>query len=276
MVLLTRWARACLVLTAAAGLLAQRTPDEALRALREGNQRFAADQSVPRPLGEGVRRTLARGQNPSAIVLCCADSRVAPEHVFNAGLGELFVVRIAGNTCDAETLASIEYAVEHLNVPLCVVLGHESCGAVAAAVAQMQAQTQEQDPAHTPTAPSPAIAQLLERIEQAVRKVADRDLGGKDLTDACEEENVHLAVRECLRRSPLLRRYTEAGKFRMAAARYHLDSGAVEWLPGRPLPPEPEAAGHTHGTVPMTMPRPNVRCGSSVSPAENVTYCQPS
>jgi carbonic anhydrase len=117
----------------------------------------------------------------------------------------------------------------------------------------MQAQTQEQDPAHAPTAPSPAIAQLLERIEPAVRKLADRDLGGKDLTDACEEENVHLAVRECLRRSPLLRRYTEAGKFRMAAARYHLESGAVEWLPGRPVPPE-QAPAPAHAAVPMTMP----------------------
>jgi len=247
----THCATAWLVLTAAAGLLAQKGPDDALRALQDGNRRFVAGKSVPQPLGEGVRRTLARGQSPFAIVLCCADSRVPPEHLFNAGLGELFVVRIAGNTCDAETLASIEYAVEHLNVPLCVVLGHESCGAVAAAVAQSSAL----EKARPEAAESQAIAQLLEQIEPAVRKTAPRDLLGKDLTDACEEENVHLTVHECIRRSPLLRRYAQVGKFQIVPARYHLDSGEVEWLPARALPPEPKADTHTHrGAVPMTVP----------------------
>lgn len=247
-----RWAAACLVLAAAATtLVAQKTPDEALRALQDGNRRFATDRSVPQPLGEGVRRTLARGQNPFAIVLCCADSRVPPEHVFNTGLGEIFVVRVAGHAVDQETLASIEYAVDHLNVPLCVVLGHESCGAVAAAVAQSAAE----DQGHGKAAASPAIQGLLEQIEPAVRKVRSRDLGGKEQTDACEEEHAQRTVAECLRRSPQLRRFAQVGKFKMVAARYHLRSGEVEWLPVRPLPADPEAQPHAnHAGVPMGVP----------------------
>jgi len=234
----TQKALAWLAIAIAAPLAAQRTPDEALRALQDGNRRFAADRSVPQPLGEGVRRTLARGQSPFAIVLCCADSRVVPEHVFNAGLGELFVIRVAGHAADPETIASIEYAVDHLSVPLCVVLGHEGCDAVAAAVAQVAAAGQE----HPEPAPSAVLQGLLEQIEPAVRKVQKRELAGAELTDACEEEHAQLTVTECLRRSPLLRRFARVGRFKMVPARYHLLSGEVEWLPNRPLPAEPASA----------------------------------
>ncbi len=238
----------CALLTTAA--TAQKTPDDALHALQEGNRRFAAGQTVPQPVGEGVRRTLARGQSPFAIVLCCADSRVPPEHVFNTGLGELFVVRVAGNTCDEETLASIEYAVEHLDTSLCVVLGHENCGAVGAAVDQVAAQGQNHD-----GAPSHALEQLLEHIEPAVRKAMARQLGGTELRNAAEEEHVQMTVTECLRRSALLRRYASVGKFRMVGARYHLQSGEVEWLPVRPVPSEEPAGEHVvAGATPVGVP----------------------
>ncbi len=246
-----RSALAALLGILAGGLGAQKTPDEALRALRQGNRNFVQGQSVPQPLGEGVRRTLARGQTPFAIVVTCADSRVVPEHVFNAGLGELFVVRLAGNTCDPEVLASLEYAVEHLGVPLCVVLGHEDCGVVAAAAQHFAAAAG--DP--TVGAATPALQQLLERLEPPVRRARARELGGKDLLTACEEENVHHTVHECLRRSPLLRRYVQAGKLRMAPARYRLQSGEVEWLTPRALPAEPGAVETVaRHTVPMGVP----------------------
>ncbi len=249
MSLTTRLAMAWSVLAAAASALAQRTPDEALRALQDGNRRFVAERSVAQPLGEAVRRTLARGETPFAVVVCCTDSRVPPEHVFNTGLGELFVVRVAGHVCDAETLASIEYAVEHLNVPLCVVLGHEACDVVGAAVAQTGDHG-----GRTGAPASRALQTLLEQIEPAVRRARSRDLGGKPLCDAAEEEHVHHTVHECLRRSDLLRRYASVGRFRMVPARYHLDSGEVEWLPARPLPAPTTAANPLPTQVPAGLP----------------------
>jgi carbonic anhydrase len=245
-----------LTLLAAATLLAgsslaQKTPDEALAALRDGNRRFAAGKSVPQPLGEGVRRTLARGQSPFAIVLTCADSDVPPEHLFNAGLGELFVIRVAGNACDPEVLASVEYAVEHLQAPLCVVLGHEGCSAVAAANEQIRTL----DLGHPTTAPSAAMQNLLERIEPAVRRAMSREYGGTELAATCEVENIHLTVHESLRKSALLRRYVEAGKLRVVPARYRPGSGEVDWLSPRPMPRDRQVEALTPvQTTPTNVP----------------------
>ncbi|MCB9876408.1 MAG: hypothetical protein H6835_02310 [Planctomycetes bacterium] len=230
-------------------LPAQRTPDEAQRALQEGNERFASGHSAPQPVGEGVRRTLARGQSPFAVIVTCSDSRVPPEHVFNTGLGELIVVRTAGHVVSPETVAAIEQAVEQLEVPLCVVLGHEHCDVVAAAVAQLSGNQGERE-LHR----SQAMLQLFERIEPALRKARALDLGGGELLRACEEEHAQLTTHECLRRSELLRRYASVGRFRIVPARYHAD-GAVEWLPPRPLPVEPDAArAIPPGAIPMGLP----------------------
>ena len=239
---------ALLLLATAGPLLAQRTPEEAQQALRLGNQRFAEQRSLAQPAGEGVRRTLARGESPFAIVVGCADSDAPPEHVFNVGLGELQVVRSAGHAVDAETIASIEHAVEHLGVPLCVVLAHEGCGAIGTAIDQVLAPTQR-------PASSPAMQLLLERIEPAVRKARQLELTGTTLHTASEEEQAQTTVTECLRRSDLLRRYAAVGRFRMVAARYHASTGQVEWLPIRPLPSEssqrdPIPAGSVPNGVP--------------------------
>ena len=106
--------------------------DEALQILKEGNARFATDKSVLRNINAERRESLKNGQNPYAVIVSCSDSRVTPTTVFNAGLGELFDIRLAGNVVDDDALGSIEYAVEHLNTPLIVVMGHQSCGAVTA------------------------------------------------------------------------------------------------------------------------------------------------
>lgn len=106
--------------------------DEALQILKEGNARFATDKSVLRNINAERRESLKNGQNPYAVIVSCSDSRVTPTTVFNAGLGELFDIRLAGNVVDDDALVSIEYAVEHLNTPLIVVMGHQSCGAVTA------------------------------------------------------------------------------------------------------------------------------------------------
>ena len=110
-----------------------RTPLEALGLLKAGNDRFARNASSPVSLSVNRRRELAEGQHPIAMVLSCADSRVPPEFVFNVGLGDLFVVRTAGEVIDRSILGTVEYGAEHLNIPLLVVMGHESCGAVKAA-----------------------------------------------------------------------------------------------------------------------------------------------
>lgn len=226
------------VLLALAALVpAQESADTALAALRAGNERFVHVQGLPHKKDAGTRMTLARGQNPRAIVLCCADSRVPPEHVFDAGLGELFVVRLAGNAVDDEVLASIEYAADHLGTRLCVVLGHERCGAIAASVASVQHAGQHQPG----DAPSHALEGLLQRLEPAVRAAAAQQLLGKALCDKAEEENAQIMAVEVLRRSAPLRRLARSGTFAICPARYHLETGAVEWLPMRAVP-EPEAA----------------------------------
>ncbi|WP_305153843.1 carbonic anhydrase [uncultured Clostridium sp.] len=106
--------------------------DEALQILKDGNARFVTDTSILRNVNKERRDSLKDGQNPYAVIVSCSDSRVTPTTVFNAGLGEIFDVRIAGNVVDDDALGSIEYAVEHLNTPLVVVMGHQSCGAVTA------------------------------------------------------------------------------------------------------------------------------------------------
>jgi carbonic anhydrase len=221
----------------------QIAPDAALAALRAGNARFVQEHSLPHTANQAARQVLAEGQHPGALVLCCADSRVPPEHVFDAGVGELFVIRVAGNVCDAEVLASVEYAAEHLGVTLGVVLGHEGCGAVQASA--------QHDPA-APNQPSAAIAALLARIEPAVQR-ARALRPGTDIATAAEEENVQQTVHECLRRSKVLRERVAGGKFKLVPARYRLATGAVEWLPERPfrLPaPEPAPATPHRANVP--------------------------
>ena len=108
-------------------------PDEALKRLKEGNDRFVNNESKPVNISSERREQLKEGQHPYAVVVSCSDSRVTPTTVFNAGLGEIFDIRIAGNVVDDDALGSIEYGVEHTGAPLVVVMGHESCGAVTAA-----------------------------------------------------------------------------------------------------------------------------------------------
>ena len=129
----------CLVLGLAVSpaLMAQEahpTPATAWQRLKDGNARFSADTPAAKEVGKKRRAELAQGQRPFAVVLSCADSRVVPELLFDQGLGDLFVVRVAGNIVEQGVVGSVDYAAGHLHVPLVVVLGHEGCGAVQAAV----------------------------------------------------------------------------------------------------------------------------------------------
>jgi carbonic anhydrase len=196
------------------------TPDEALERLREGNRAFASDQPLPVNLGRERRQALAGGQAPFAVLVSCSDSRVPPEIVFGRGLGELFTIRVAGNTIDTTALGSIEYAVEHLGVPLVVVMGHERCGAVAAAAEAVQRNT------HFPG----AVGAMLQPIIPAV--LAARAAHPEaDLVDQSVRENVRQVIRHLRETasSLLLERQT-SGRLRIVGARYDLDEGVVDFF----------------------------------------------
>ena len=197
------------------------TADQALARLKEGNRRFVADMPNPSDISRKARLGVAKGQGPFAALIGCADSRVGPEHLFEAGLGELFIVRTAGNYVDAAGLGSIEYAVGVLGVPLIVVLGHERCGAVAAAVDVVTKNAQLPG----------SIGSMVEPILPAVIQAQAALKPGQDLVDASIRTNV-ARVTNRLRTSsePLLLDPIKAGKVRVVGATYDLDTGTVDFF----------------------------------------------
>lgn len=195
------------------------TPGQSLAALKQGNREFLAGR-LPAPDRDRRRRLeIARAQYPIAVLVSCSDSRVPPELLFGRGLGELFIIRNAGNTLDTVAMGSLEYAVSELNVPLVVVMGHERCGAVAAAVAVV-----EQGATF-----AGSIGRMIEPIIPAV--LAARSQGKDDLLDASVRANVSRTV-ERLRvaSEPLVLDRIKAGKLRIVGARYDLDDGVVDFF----------------------------------------------
>jgi carbonic anhydrase len=179
------------------------------------------------------REDLAKGQHPFAVVVGCADSRVAPEIVFDQGLGDLFVVRVAGQVLSDPDLASIEYAVEHLGARTVVVLGHERCGAVKAVVEGGELH------GHLPSF-VPAIAPAVARARAE----------GGDVLDRAVRANVERLVAELTRCEPILAENAYFGHVQFVGARYDLDSGEVEFF-GRPAAraAEPPASHEPAGTA---------------------------
>lgn len=190
------------------------TPDAVLSELKAGNQRHQSHQYAHPHQSAARQKELVKGQSPHAVILACADSRVAPEIVFDRGLGDLFVVRVAGNIATDAEIASIEYAAEHLHTPLVVVMGHQSCGAVGAAIEGGEAA------GHLPT--------LVRAIQPAVD--AARSLKG-DLTANTVRINVQMVVEQLRASKPVLAHLVSEGKLRIVGAVYALDTGRVEWLP---------------------------------------------
>jgi carbonic anhydrase len=183
--------------------------DSALNKLKEGNARFAGSTtSTARPTA-AKRAETAQGQHPFAVILGCADSRVSPEIIFDQNIGDLFVIRTAGDLVDDHALGSIEYAVEHLGTRLVVVLGHTKCGAVTAAVASSKA------PGH--------IQSLVDDIEPAVEAVQGK---AGDTTELAVKENAR-RVAEAIRKRADLGEL--AKEVRIIFAIYDLASGKIEW-----------------------------------------------
>lgn len=186
--------------------------DEAWNSLMAGNGRFVAGKPQPRAL-VSLRQKLASGQSPKAIILSCSDSRVGPELIFDQSLGDIFVVRTAGNVADAVALGSIEYAVDHLHSPLLVVLGHQKCGAVSAACSG------EKMPSHN-------LDAIMEKINPAVTQAKTYGKAD-DLIESAIKENVHQSARDVLTNSEIIHDAVKSGKLSVIEAEYQLDTGKV-------------------------------------------------
>jgi carbonic anhydrase len=180
--------------------------------LMAGNRRFVAGKPQARDLAS-LRHKLASGQSPKAIILACSDSRVGPELIFDQSLGDLFVVRTAGNVADAVALGSIEYAVEHLHSPLLVVLGHQKCGAVNAACSGEKM-------------PSSNLDAIVEKISPAVNQ-AKSYANSNDLVESAIKENVHQSASDLLANSEIIRNAVKSGKLTVIEAEYELEAGQV-------------------------------------------------
>lgn len=192
------------------------TADEALKRLIEGNRRYVANQFAAADLSASRRSDLrCNGQHPFAVVLTCSDSRVPPEHVFNQGLGDLFVIRVAGNVVDDVSMGSIEYGVEHLGSPLLLVLGHDFCGAVKATVDGGEAPGK--------------IGAIVERIQPTVEAVKQSGASGEELYRKVEDQNI-LAVINVIQTSPVIKHLVEHGQLTLVGGKYHLDSGEVTFI----------------------------------------------
>lgn len=190
--------------------------DEALQRLMAGNQRYSTNRAIHLNQTPVRRIETAKAQRPFATILGCVDSRVPPEIIFDRGLGDLFVIRTAGQVIDRAVLGSIEFGVVELNIPLVMVLGHERCGAVKATL-EMLAQ-----PAHAPG----EIGLLVESIRPAVEKAKGQP---GDWLESAVLANVELTVSR-LQSSPILVEAIEKGQLKIVGARYDLDTGTVTLL----------------------------------------------
>jgi carbonic anhydrase len=195
-------------------------PDRALRDLLNGNERFVKGQPAsPRRTPEDFRE-LAEAQYPEAVIVSCADSRVAPEILFDVGVGDIFVVRVAGNVVEgagATVKGSIEYAIAELNVPLIVVLGHSGCGAVKAAIKHIDAKD---------SLPG-AINGLVELIKPAVAQ--SQGVPG-DILENAIRKNVEIGVERLKGLQPILAPRVKDGKVKVAGAVYDLRTGTVKMV----------------------------------------------
>lgn len=195
------------------------TPDAVLRDFKEGNERFTGGKLTQRDLGEQVRRT-ADGQYPKAVVLSCLDSRVPVEQVFDQGIGDVFVGRVAGNFVNEDMLGSMEFACKVAGAKVIVVMGHQHCGAVKGAIDDVKLGN---------------ITAMVSKIRPAVTMsegfAGERTSKNDGFVTHVSENNVRLAIQQIRERSPLLAEMERNGEIKIAGAYYRLTDGAVQFLP---------------------------------------------
>src|SRR5260363_269876 len=195
------------------------TTDAALQRLMEGNARYVSNISKHKDFSAG-RAARAKAQHPIAAILACADSCVAPELMFDQGPGDLFLVRLAGNFVNEDGLASLEYAIQFLSVPLVMILGHSNCGAIKAALQVIQENTAL--PGHLP--------HLIQSLKPAVRNVKKTDPSAPDLVERAIVENVRLNAQRLKTAEPVFKRFVQQGKVKVVGAVYDIGTGKVNLM----------------------------------------------
>lgn len=198
---------------------AQLTPDSVYDILKKGNQRFMSGEKGEDNI-EIDRRQASEviGQQPIATVLTCSDSRIPVEVIFNKRVGDLFVVQVAGNVCGPLTAGSLEYAVEFLETPVVVILGHEHCGAISAVADAYKLQS--------------AMGAVADKIRPAIAvfKKKNQEMGKRELISAAVRENVKNSYEELIKRSSFISAGMKEGKVMVVGAVYNSDTGEVTWL----------------------------------------------
>jgi carbonic anhydrase len=195
------------------------TPQEGLELLKEGNQRFVARRPLHSTISEEVFVSLRESQRPFAVILGCSDSRVPPELVFDQSFGDLFVIRLAGNLIAPGVAGSIQYAYQHLGTLLLVVLGHEGCGAVKAALAAKFQRAQHPE----------RIQQLVDLIEPGLEQI-DPKLSVAEQLETGVEANVRWSMEQVVRARETRQAFQDKGNVLIVGAIYELTTGKVRWL----------------------------------------------
>ncbi len=206
------------------------TAKEALRRLLEGNDRFVHDvHEGCEKISKSKRDALAAGQNPFAIILGCSDSRVPAELVFDQGLGDLFVIRVAGNIVAPSQIGSVEFAVERFATPLVVVLGHSSCGAILATLEELDDPEKRR---------SPNVNSIVSRIRPTVENLLElqSDWDHDKLVCKAVRANIRASANQLRHGSQALEQLVEQGKLLVVGAEYSLETGVVDFFDG--IPPD--------------------------------------
>ncbi|MEO5362498.1 MAG: carbonic anhydrase [Magnetococcus sp. DMHC-8] len=191
--------------------------DQALQLLKEGHARFLAGKSErPNLTPQRIAETFAKGQHPFVTVISCSDSRVPVEHIFDRGIGDLFVIRVAGNVADTDEIGTAEYGAGHLTTPLVLVLGHTKCGAVTAVVKGDKV--------------GGSIPKLVDNIIPAAQRAKDKGLAGDELILDAIRENVRQSMQDLTAKSEELAHLQHTGTIKLVGAVYRIEDGAIEWL----------------------------------------------
>lgn len=191
--------------------------DESLQKLMDGNKRYVDGKFATKDVGDSRRKEIGKGQKPFAIVLTCSDSRVPPEILFDQGLGDIFVIRVAGNVVEPIELGSIEYGAEHLNSPLIIILGHTKCGAVKATL-------------EATGAPEGNIGEIVKKILPAADAAKKKGGSQDEVLKTAIHENMKNVYYDLMTKSKIIFHLVHEGKLKIVAGEYDIETGKVAMI----------------------------------------------